>query len=107
MRLLSLISILLALAIGAIAWQKLIDHNIQDRLPDPDGHTILLDDQHQGRNFSEECNENNPGSSACRPDVEATEQGEMEIQRRRAYGTIIKSFDDKYSRYKDRIGGRQ
>ena len=107
MRNFSLISILLALAIGAIVWQKLIVRSAPDRLPEPAEYTTTLDDQGQVEEVTEDCVEQNEGASECESDVEIAEQGEMVEQRSRAHDTMMKSFDKKYDKYKDQIKGQQ
>jgi hypothetical protein len=106
MRNFSLISILLALVIGAIAWQKLLDHNVPDRLPDPVQYTpdIGYQDGEQGQ--SENCVESSHDGQECSQGEEMTEQDELQEYQQRAYGTIMKSFDGEYDKYRDQANGR-
>lgn len=101
MRSFTLISILIALAIGGILWQKTLVNNAPDHLPNP-GTT--LDDQNAVQNNPVNCDETNQESPECAPEL--TEQSEMEEQRRQGRDVMMKSFDEKYDKYKKQIGGR-
>jgi len=104
MRNFSLISILIALAIGGILWQKTLVKSVPDRLPDPADYSSAIDDQNAVQNNSANCDETNQESPECAP--ESAEQSEMEEQRRQGRDVMMKSFDDKYDKYRKQIGGR-
>jgi len=106
MRNFSIISILLALTVAAILWQKVIVNSAPERLPDPADYTTMPDDQAE-EIMSDECNENDQQGFECEPEVDTTEQGEMEQQRQRGHDVMMKSFDEKLDKYKGQINGRQ
>jgi|GEM_PF-1698581 len=106
MRNLSLISILLALAIGAVILQKQLKHQVPDRMPDPVELTPAVDYSDADQDSLEDCDESAMDLGECEPEGDTTVQSEMEDQRKRAYGTIMKSFDDKYDKYREQTGGR-
>jgi hypothetical protein len=106
MRNFSIISILLALAVAAILWQKLLVKSAPDRLPDPAEYSTIQDDQSEEENMSEEC-ESDQESFECEPQMDTTEQGEMEQQRQQGHDVMMKSFDEKLDKYKGQTNGRQ
>ncbi|MEA1888312.1 MAG: hypothetical protein U9N50_00835 [Pseudomonadota bacterium] len=103
MRSFSLISILIALAIGGFLWKNMLEKSAPDRLPDPVDYSSALDEQ----NDSVECDETNQESPECAPEMELAEQSEMEEQRKEGYDVMMKSFNGKYDKYKKQIGGNQ
>lgn len=107
MRNFSIISILLALAVAAILWQKLLVNSAPDQLPDPAEYSTMTDDQDEEEYASEGCNENDQESSECEPEPVSAELGEMEQQRGQAHDVMMKSFDEKLDKYKGQINGRQ
>ena len=107
MRTFSIISILLALAVAAILWQKLLVNSAPERLPEPAEYSTMTDDQGEEEYAPEGCNENDQESSDCEPESVTAEQGEMEQQRERGHDVMMKSFDEKYDKYKGQINGRQ
>jgi hypothetical protein len=106
MRNFSLISILLALAIGAFIWQKQFKHQVPTRMPDPVELAPAVDYRGSEYEIAEDCEDAQFDSDECEPGREETVQSEMEDQRKRAYGTIMKSFDDEYGKYREQTGGR-
>ena len=106
MRTFSIISILLALAVAAILWQKLLVNTAPDQLPDPAEYSTMTDNQDEEEYTSEGCNESDQESD-CEPEPVSAEQGEMEQQRQRGHDVMMKSFDEKYDKYKGQINGRQ
>ena len=106
MRNFSLISILLALAIGAFLWQKQFKHQVPSRMPDPVELAPAVDYRGSENELADECEDTSVDSDECEPEREETVQSEMEDQRKRAYGTIMKSFDDEYGKYREQTGGR-
>ncbi|GMR06835.1 MAG: hypothetical protein BMS9Abin25_1465 [Gammaproteobacteria bacterium] len=106
MRNFSLISILIALVIGGFLWQKTLVKNAPDRLLDSVDYSTTLEKPNDAKNSPDDCDETNQESPECAPEVKSAEQIEMENQNSRAYGTMMKSFDDKLDKYKQQIGGR-
>lgn len=106
MRNLSLVSILLALAIGAVVWQKQLKHQLPARLPEPAEHATEMDYRDSEDNLPGECDDAPENSDVCESTDDESVQAEMEDQRKRAYGTIMKSFDDEYGKYRKQTGGR-
>ena len=101
MRSLSFIAILIALAIAAYAWQKLIDENTSLRDPPAATERSSLDKQFMRRDLSTECDASYTPGSECASLIDNTEQGEMRKQRREAYETMLQSFDAAFSNYQD------
>jgi len=106
MRNFSLISILIALALGGFLWQKTLVNTAPDHLPDPVDYRTAVDNQNDAQNTSVDCDETNQDSPECAPEVKSAEQTEMEEQNRQGQDFMMKSFDDKYDKYKKQIGGR-
>lgn len=104
MRNFSLLSILLALVIGAVVWTKQLDNQSPSRLPDPVTFQVL-DSEEEGGGYPADCDEPEYGED-CDTDVSESLQTEMEDQRRRAYGTMMESFDKEYGKYREQTGGR-
>jgi len=105
MRNLSLISVLIALAVGAIVWQKLLLNSTAEPLAVPvENSTTLItedDDDYPG-----ECGPRDGVASECGMETESEEQAEMTDQQNSAHDTMMKSFDGKFDTYKDSINGR-
>ncbi|GBE07640.1 hypothetical protein BMS3Bbin11_00814 [bacterium BMS3Bbin11] len=106
MRNFTLISLLIALAIGGILWQKTLVNNAPDHLLDSVDYKTTLEKLDDVKDSPDNCDESNQESPGCAPEVKSAEQTEMENQNSRAYGTMMKSFDDKLDKYKKQIGGR-
>ncbi len=106
MRTFSIISILLALAVAAILWQQLLVNSAPDQLPDPAEYSTMTDNQDEEEYASEGCNENDQESSECESEPVSAEQGEMEQHRGQAHDVMMKSFDEKFDKYKGQINGR-
>ena len=106
MRNLSLISLLLALAIGAFLWQKQLKHQVPTRMPDPSEFAPAVDYTDSDNELEAGCDDGQLDLDECEQEREETVQSEMEDQRKRAYGTIMKSFDDEYGKYREQTGGR-
>ncbi|MCK5360269.1 MAG: hypothetical protein KAJ95_06555 [Gammaproteobacteria bacterium] len=108
MRIFTIISILLALAVTAILWQKLLV-NSTDQLPDPADYSTVTDNQAEVEYVSDECNEDDQDSSECEPEPEqiSAEQNEMMQQRQQGHDVMMNSFDEKFDKYKGQINGRQ
>jgi len=106
MRNFSLISILIALALGGFLWQKTLVNNAPDHVLDSVDYSTTLDRPDEVKISTDNCDESNQESPECAPEVKSAEQTEMENLNSRAYGTMMKSFDDKLDKYKKQIGGR-
>ena len=104
MRNFSIISILLALAIGGFLWQKSLEKNSPDHLLDSIDRSTSVDDQYTSQD-SVDCDQQNQASSSCEPETESAEQDEMADQRSRGHDVMMKSFNDGLSEYKGTIGG--
>ncbi len=100
MRNFSLISILIALALGGYFWQKTMVSSMPDRFPDPADYS-----ENRGQNETPECNEYNQDSPECQVDNTSAEQNELEEQRKQGHDVMMKSFNTKYDKYKQKIGG--
>lgn len=107
MRTFSIISILLALAVAAILWQKLLVNSTPERLPEPAESSTMTDGLGEEEYAPEGCNENDQESSECETEPVTAEQAEMEQQREQGHDVMMKSFDEKYDKYKGQINGRQ
>jgi len=100
MRNFSLISILIALAIGGFAWQKMLVKSV----PDPADYNTSSETLNEEQDIQPECDEYNQESPECQPEMESAEQGEMEEQRSQGHDVMMKSFDSKYDKYKEQTG---
>jgi hypothetical protein len=108
MRNISLISLLLALAAGAVLWQKLLVKSAPEREFEPAEYSSTLnDDERSDEDYTTGCEEQYAGTSECGSSDDDTEQDEMTEQRRRAHDTMMKSFDSKYDKYRDQINGNR
>jgi hypothetical protein len=98
MRNFSLVSIILALAAGALIWQKLIVNSTPEpsQLPASSYTSGQSDPDEQG-SLAEEA-----GDSG----FESDEQQEMADQQSRSHDIMMKSFDKKYDQYRERINGQ-
>lgn len=104
MRNFSLLSILLALVIGAVVWTKQLNNQSPSRLPDP--VTFQFEDnEEEGGEYLADCDEQGYDED-CDAAASGSLQTEMEDQRRRAYGTVMESFDEEYGKYREQTGGR-
>ena len=104
MRNFSLLSILLALVIGAVVWTKQLNNQPPSRVPDP--VTLQFEDnEEEGDEYLADCDEQGYDED-CDAGASGSLQTEMEDQRRRAYGTVIESFDEEYGKYREQTGGR-
>jgi len=107
MRNLTLVSILLALVIGAVVWQKLLVTTAPDPLPLTADYERLLSGEDEDEEYPGECDAEVGQPSECESAMESSEeQGEMAEQRNGAHDTMMKSFDQKYDKYKDQVNGR-
>jgi len=104
MRNFSLISLLIALAIGGFVWQKMLVKSVPDRLPDPADYSTSSDTLYEEHDVQPECDEYNQDSPECQPEMESAEQSEMEEQRRQGHDVMMKSFNSKYDKYKEQTG---
>ena len=111
MRSLTIISILLALAIGAFAWQKMLVKSTPRQIYEPAEYSPALGGVESDKDYLGECEEQQTRTPDCEieieSDIESEEQGEMREQRSSSHDTMMKSFDDKYDQYKDQINGRK
>lgn len=105
MRNFSLISVLLALVIGAVLWTRQLD-NVPTKSVPP----VIEFEEHRDEDISMDhyaaCDENDTDSSDCQAESSDSEHAELEDQRKRAYGTIMDSFDSEYGKYREQTGGR-
>lgn len=106
MRNLTLVSILLALVIGAVVWQKLLVTTAPDPLPQTADYERLLSGEDEDDEYPGECDAEDGQPSECESEMESEEQGEMVQQRNSAHDSMMKSFDQKYDKYKDQVNGR-
>ena len=107
MRNITLISLLLALAAGAVLWQKLLVKNTPERLLEPAEYSSTINESEKSEEGSSgECEEPYAGASECDSSNENAEQDEMTEQRRRAHDTMMKSFDNKSDKYRDQLDGK-
>ena len=107
MRNITLISLLLALAAGAVLWQKLLVKNAPERVLQPAEHSSTLNEGEKSEEeYSGECEEQYAGASECDSSNDIAEQDEMTEQRRRAHDTMMESFDNKYDKYRDQLDGK-
>ena len=104
MRNFSLISILIALAIGGFVWQKMLVKSVPDRMPDPADYSSTRETLKEEQDMPSECDEYNQDSAECQPEMESAEQSEMEEQRRQGHDVMMKSFDNKYDKYRKQTG---
>jgi len=100
MRNFSLISILIALAIGGFVWQKMLVKSV----PDPADYSTTSETQNEEQDIQPECDEYNQDSPECQPEMESAEQSEMEEQRSQGHDVMMKSFDSKYNKYRKQTG---
>jgi len=107
MRNISLVSIILALAIGAVAWQQMSRYILPGRSGDVTDIETHAERTVNGNGTTDgECDQMGDGTISC-PDTEGlTEQEEVEQRRRDAYGDMMKSFDTEMDRYRRQTGGR-
>ena len=121
MRSLSLISLLIALAIGAVLWQKLLVKAAPEPTLTPAEYVRIFEGENPAIEYPGDCEQHATRTPDCdiyiEPDIkseneqendgpETAEQGEMLQQRSNAHDTMMKSFDDKYDKYKDQVNGR-
>lgn len=107
MRNITLISLLLALAAGAVLWQKLLVKNAPERVFEPAEYSSTLNEgEKSDEDYTAECEEKYAGASECDSSGEIAEQDEMTEQRQRAHDTMMKSFDNKYDKYRDQLDGK-
>jgi hypothetical protein len=106
MRNFSIISILLALAAAAFLWKNLLVNSAPDNLPDPTDYTTQSEYQDEEVYGGTECDENEQESSECDSERVSEELGEMQQQRGQAHDVMMKSFDQKYDKYRDQTNGR-
>ncbi len=104
MRNFSLISLLIALAIGGFVWQQMLVKSVPDRMPDPTDYSTTRETQSDKQDLQPECDEYNQDSAECQPEMESAEQSEMEEQRRQGHDVMMKSFDNKYDKYRKQTG---
>lgn len=108
MRNITLISLLLALAAGALLWQKLLVKSVPEREFEPAEHSSTSnDDEKSDEDYATGCEEQYAGASECGSSDDDTEQDEMTEQRRRAHDTMMNSFDSKYDKYREQINGNR
>ncbi len=108
MRNLTLISLLLALAAGAVLWQKQLVKSAPEREFEPAEYSSTLnEDEQSDEDDTSGCEEQYAGTSECGSSDDNTEQDEMAEQRRRAHDTMMKSFDSKYDKYRDQLDGNR
>ena len=106
MRTFTIISILLALAVTAILWQKLLVNSTPDRFIDPADYSTMQEDQPEDENITDACSDADADTPGCEPEMNTAEQDEMGQQRGQAHDVMMKSFDKKYDKYQDQINGR-
>mgnify|MGYP001813239635 CR=1 FL=1 len=110
MRSLTIISILLALGIGVFTVQKMFMNSAPRQIYEPAEYSPALGGVESEKDYLGECEDHKTRTPDCEIEIESgfesEEQGEMAEQRGNSYDTMMKSFDDKYDKYKDQINGR-
>jgi len=101
MRNFSLISIILALAAGALIWQKLIVNSTPERSPEPASYTI------SPTTTADEQEDSSADGNAGGSGFESDEQQEMADQQTRSHDFMMESFDEKYDKYKESINSQE
>jgi hypothetical protein len=99
MRNFSLVSIILALAAGALIWQKLIVNSTPEPSQPASSYSSNQSDRNEGSAMSEESDAGDSG-------FESDEQQEMADQQSRSHDIMMKSFDKKYDQYREGINGQ-
>lgn len=107
MRNFSIISVLIALAAGGILWQKTLVKSTTDVMPKPVVYSEPADDQNNITGNTDNCYEDNQGSSECGSDTISAEQNEMELQNQRGQAIMMKSYNEKLEKYNKQIGGQR
>jgi len=111
MRGLTIISIVLALAIGVYSWQKMLVKSTPRQVYQPAEYSPALGGVESDDDYLSECEDHKTRTPDCEieieSDIKSEEQGEMAEQRSSSHDTMMKSFDQKYDKYKDQINGRQ
>lgn len=105
MRNFSLLSILLALVIGAVLLTRQLD-----TIPTKNAPPVMEFEEYRDTDLQvdddTDCDGHAGDENECQAEPSDSEHAEMEEQRKRAYGTIMDSFDKEYGKYREQTGGR-